>query len=200
MPATTPVVIDVLVDAPVAAVHGGDRRATVTVLPEEAVGGIDGALRVYEDGRVIAGLTTQLHDFGAVSLPLGCLSPGWHSLTAAYTGGSRYSCAVSAPFTVLVLPAGTVTDLVVPTTGVGRGGTVGVTVRTVDGSSPASGRVSLYERARVVATGEVVDGVGTVTVPAGLAPGLHLFFAAYAGTETHCPSETPVVPVTVLAD
>ena len=200
MTATAPVVIDVLVDAPVAAVHGGDRRATVTVLPEEAAGGIDGALRVYEDGRVLAGLTTQLHDFGAISLPLGCLAPGWHCLTAAYTGGSRYHGAVSAPFTVLVLPAGTVTDLVVPTTGVARGGTLGVTVRTVDSRRPACGSVSLYERARLIGTGDVVEGVGTVTVPADLAPGLHRLFAAYAGAETHCPSETPVVPVTVLAD
>jgi hypothetical protein len=200
MTATVPVVIDVLVDAPVAAVHGGDRHATVTVLPEEAVGGIDGALRVYEQGRVVPGLTTQLHDFGAVAVPLGRLAPGWHSLTAAYTGGSRYRCALSAPFTVLVLPAATVADLVVPAAGVARGGTVAVTVRTIDGSWAASGWVSLYERARLIATGEVVEGVGTVRVPAGLAPGRHLFFAAYAGTETHCPSETAVVPVTVLAD
>jgi hypothetical protein len=170
------------------------------VLPEEAAGGVDGALRVYEDGQVVPGLTTQLHAFGSVTVPLGCLSPGWHSLTAAYTGGSRYRCAVSAPFTVLVLPAGTVTDLVVPSTGVARGGCVGVTVRTTDGCRPACGRVSLYERARLVATGEVVDGIGTVALPDGLAPGLHRFFASYAGTDTHCPSETPVVPVVVLAD
>lgn len=200
MTATAPVVIDVLVDAPVAAVHGGDRCATVTVRPEDAVGRVDGALRVYEDGRVVPGLCTQLHDFGTVDVPLGALAPGWHSLTVAYTGGSRYRCAAAPPFTVLVLPAATVADLVVPAPGVVRGGTVGVSVRTTDGAAPASGRVSLFERARLLATGEVVEGVGTVVLPVGLAPGRHLLFAAYAGTETHCPSETSVVPVTVLPD
>ena len=200
MTPTVPAVIDLLVDAPVAAVHAGDCRATVTVLPEQTVGPIDGALRVYEDGWVVPGLTTQLHDFGSAVLDLGRLTPGWHTLTAAYTGGSRYRCASSAPFTVLVLPAETVTDVVVPPTGVAAGGCLGVTVRTAGGSSYASGTVALYERARLLATGEVVDGVGTIELPPGLAAGSHRVYVAYAGSATHCPSETPIVPVTVCRD
>lgn len=199
MTPTVPAVVDLLVEAPVATVHGGTGRAMVTVMPEQQIGPIDGALRAYEDGRVVPGLTAQLHDLGAVALALGRLTPGWHTLTVAYTGGSRYRCASSAPFTVLVLPAETVTDLVVPPTGVAPGGCLGVTVRTTDGASYASGTVALYERARLLATGAVVDGVGTVSVPGGLAPGLHRLFAVYAGSATHCPSETPVVPVTVRA-
>jgi hypothetical protein len=199
MTPTVPAVVDLLVDAPVAVTHHGGCRATVTVLPEQAIGPVDGALRVYEDGRVVPGLTTQLHDFGAVSVDLGRLCPGWHTLTVAYTGGSRYRCGSSEPFSVLVLPAATVADLIVPPTGVTPGGSLGVTVRTTDASSYASGTVALYERARLIATGDVVDGVGTITVPTDLRPGLHRLFAAYAGTVTHCPSETQVVAVTVLS-
>src|SRR3954447_14591360 len=98
MTPTVPAVVDLLVDARVAVTHHGGCAATVTVLPEQAIGPVDGALRVYEDGRVVPGLTTQLHDFGAVDLELGRLSPGWHTLTVAYTGGSRYRCGSSAPF------------------------------------------------------------------------------------------------------
>lgn len=199
MTPTAPAVVDLLVEAPVAVTHHGGCPASVTVLPEQAIGPVDGALRVYEDGRVVPGLTTQLHDFGAVSLDLGRLCPGWHTLTVAYTGGSRYRCGSSTPFTVLVLPAATVADLVVPPTGIAPGGSLGVTVRTTDATSYASGTIALYERARLVATGRVVDGVGTITVPADLRPGLHRMFAAYAGTTTHCPSETQVVAVTVVS-
>jgi hypothetical protein len=200
MTPTVPAVVDLLVDAPVAVTHHGSARARVTVLPEQLIGAVDGALRVYEDGRVVAGLTTQLHEFGTVALELGRLSPGWHTLTVAYTGGSRYDCASSAPFTVLVLPAATVADLIVPPMGVAPGGCLGVTVRTTDATSYASGTIALYERARLVATGQVADGIGTITVPADFRPGLHRVFAAYAGTATHCPAETQVVAITVLAD
>ncbi|GAA1947089.1 hypothetical protein GCM10009798_02650 [Nocardioides panacihumi] len=200
MTPTVPAVIDLLVDAPVAAVHAGDCRATVTVLPEQSVGPIDGALRVYEDGWVVPGLTAQLHDFGSAALDLGRLTPGWHTLTASYTGGSRYRCASSAPFTVLVLPAETVIDVLVPLTGVAAGGRLGVTVRTTDATSYASGTVALYERARLLATGDVVDGVGTIELPPTLAPGSHRVYVAYAGSATHCPSETPIVSLTVHGD
>jgi hypothetical protein len=200
MTPTVPAATDLLVDAPAAVIHHGSARATARVLPEQETGPVDGAVRIYEDGQVVPGLTTQLHDFGAAPLDLARLAPGWHTLTAAYTGGSRYQCAWSAPFTVLVLPATTVTDLVVPPAGVAPGGSLGVTVRTTDASTYASGVVALYELARQIATGMVVDGVGTISIPRGLAPGLHRLYAAYAGTATHCPSETQVVPVTVLGD
>lgn len=200
MAPTVPAVVDLVVEAPAAAVHGGECRATVTVLPAQEIGPVDGALRLYEGGRVVPGHCTQLHSFGGIALDLGRLSPGWHALTIGYTGGSRYRCASSRSFGVLVLPAGTVTDLVVPDSGVVSGDSLGVTVRTTDASSAACGTVSLYARARLVARGAVVDGVGTITVPDGLGPGVHRLFAAYAGSTTHCASETPVVPVTVLAD
>jgi hypothetical protein len=194
---TVPAVVDLLVDAPVAAVHRGCSRATLTVRTQECLGPVDGAVRVYEEGRVVPGLAAQLHDFGEVSVDLGVLTPGWHTLTAAYTGGSRYRCATAEPFTVLVLPAGTVTELLVPPVGVAPGDSLVVTVQTVDATSRASGTVWLYEQARLIGTGEVVDGIGTVTVPSWLRCGSHRLFAAYAGSETHCPSETPVLAVTV---
>jgi hypothetical protein len=199
MTPTAPALVDLMVEAPVAVVHGGSGSATVTVLPEQEIGEVDGALRLYEDDRVVPGTCAQLHAFGRADLELGRLTPGWHLLTATYTGGSRYHCAASTPFSVLVLPARTVTDLVVPSAGVRPGDSLGVTVRTTDASAPACGMVSLYERARLVARGEVVDGVGTVIVPSGLAPGQHRLFAPYAGSATHSASETPVVPVTVRA-
>ncbi|SFB90068.1 Ig-like domain (group 3) [Nocardioides terrae] len=192
-----PAVVDLVVDAPAAAVHRGCARATVTVRPEQSIGPVDGALRVYEGCRVVPGLAAQLHDFGDVSLELGVLPPGWHTLTAAYTGGSRYGCASTRPFTVLVLPAGTITELRVPANGVAPGDSLVVTVRTTDASSRACGTVGLYEQSRLIATGEVVDGIGTVGVPTWLRSGLHRVFAAYSGSDTHCPSETQVVAVAV---
>lgn len=192
-----PTVVDLLVDAPVAAVHRGRSHATVTIRPEQSVGPVDGAVRVYEDGRVVPGLAVQLHEFGDVCLELGVLTPGPHTLTAAYTGGSRYQCASTQPFSVLVLPAGTVTELLVPPIGVAPGDSLVVTVQTLDASSPASGTVRLFDDAREIATGRVVDGLGTVTVPTGLRSGSHRLFAAYAGSETHSPSETPLLAVTI---
>jgi len=188
--------VDLVVDAPVAVVHRGSCRATVTVRAE-STGPVDGALRVYEGCRVVPGLAAQLHEFGPVPLDLGVLPPGWHTLTAAYTGGSRYGCASTRPFTVLVLPAGTVTELLVPPIAVAPGDSLFVTVRTTDASSRASGAVALYDGARQIATGEVVDGIGTVEIPSWLRSGEHRLFAAYAGSDTHSPSETPVVAVTV---
>ncbi|GAB7002700.1 hypothetical protein JCM18899A_01710 [Nocardioides sp. AN3] len=203
MTRTVPAVLDLRVQAPSTVVHGGCTKAQITVLPRQAIGPLDGALRLFEDGLVVAGLTAQLHDFGTVTLEIGSLPPGRHLLTAAYTGGSRYHCASAEPFEVLVLPADTVTDLVVPPVGVAAGDSLGVTVRATATSTYPSGTVALYQRARLLATGEVVDGVGTVALPSGLqrlAPGLHRLFAAYSGDATHAPSETPVVPVTVVGD
>jgi hypothetical protein len=96
-----------------------------------------------------------------------------------------------------VLPAATVTDLLVPSIGVAVGESIAVTVRTTDAACAASGSVTLYEQATAIASGEVLDGFGTIVLPTWLRPGPHRLFAAYAGTETHSPSETPVVSITV---
>ena len=189
--------VDLRVDAPATVVHGGRPQASITIGSGECADPVDGALRVYEDGLVVPGLTTQLHGFGPVPLDLGTLAPGWHTLTVSYTGGSHYECVAAEPFSVLVLLAETVTELMVPPIAVSPGDTLVVTVQTAPASGRASGTAWLYEHAQLICSGEVLDGIGTFTVPGWLRPGAHGVFAAYAGSETHGPSETPILPVTV---
>jgi hypothetical protein len=188
---------ELLVAGPAAVVHGGTTIASAVLLPAREGGPLDGALRVQEDGRVVPGLCLHLHAFGCLALDLGRLAPGRHVLTAAYTGGTHYAPALSAAFEVLVLPASTVTGVVVPPGGVRGGDRLGVTVLVPDSSAPAYGEVRLHDGARLLATGTVVEGAGTVAVPDGLAPGMHRMFVAYAGSRTHRPSETPLLPVRV---
>lgn len=67
----------------------------------------------------------------------------------------------------------------------------------VSGDDDTSGTVTLSEGATELGSAEVVDGVATVTVPAGLAPGLHHLTAAYSGSDALRPGQA-AVDLTVL--
>ncbi|GAA4373585.1 Ig-like domain repeat protein [Nocardioides caricicola] len=59
------------------------------------------------------------------------------------------------------------------------------------------GTVTVSEGAAVLGTGEAVDGVASVRLPAGLEPGRHQVTVSYAGNDALRPAETSAV-VTVL--
>lgn len=72
-----------------------------------------------------------------------------------------------------------------------HGAAATVTVR-VGGDDDTSGTVTVSEGATELGSAEVVDGVATVTVPAGLAPGVHRLTAAYSGNDALRPGQVPV--------
>ncbi|MEO9325466.1 Ig-like domain repeat protein [Nocardioides sp. C4-1] len=103
---------------------------------------------------------------------------GWIA-TATTPGGGR-ATAEPGVFRTTPAPASTVT---VADATVAHAAPVTVPVRVAPAAAGdvATGPVEVREGETLLGTADVVDGVATVTVPAGLAPGRHDLVASYAG-------------------
>lgn len=122
-------------------------------------------------------------------------------LLLSYDGNASIGPLVDvdlAGFTVLAARAATTTTLEPPATGVPVGGTV--TVRTTSASGLPHGQVRLrHEDGRLIATGTATAGLAVLSLPTELGVGTHRLRAEYAGSESHAPSTSPLVTLTVLA-
>jgi hypothetical protein len=77
-------------------------------------------------------------------------------------------------------------------------GAAATVVVKVGGAPQTDGTVTITEGAVRLGSAEVVDGVATVTVPGGLAPGRHTLTAAYSGGDALDPAQTTLT-LTVAA-
>lgn len=96
-------------------------------------------------------------------------SPGGGRATAE-PGVFRTRAAAASTLTAPDRTAAFGADVVVP-----------VSVAPADGADRATGSVQIREGETLLGSAEVVDGVAEVTVPGGLAPGVHTLTASYAG-------------------
>ena len=103
---------------------------------------------------------------------------GWIA-TATSPGGGR-ATAEPGVFRTRAAAASSVT-VADQAAAYGADVTVPVSVAPADAGDPVAGPVEVREGETVLGSAEVVDGVAAVTVPGGLAPGVHTLTASYAG-------------------
>ncbi|PWU01859.1 MAG: hypothetical protein C5B51_21960, partial [Terriglobia bacterium] len=122
-------------------------------------------------------------------LPLATAS---HSITAAYLGDRTTAGSISAPATLLVMPALTVTAVSTPGNngssvfGQPIGLSASVAVQAPGSGTPA-GTVQFLDGRNVIASAALVSGTGATTL-ANYPAGAHSFTARYSGDTNYAPS------------
>ena len=171
-------------------VHGTDGSVAVTVTPSTATGTVQ-----LLDGDTLLGTGTLAAGAANITVEGTALPVGSHDLTLSYLGDTGFDPSTGTVTVTVVKAPTTVTGTSDPIT-FGRAGAVAVSV-TSSGGTP-SGDVELRDGATVVGSVTLLDGAGTVTVPADALPvGEHTLTLAYLGATSFEP-DTGTVTVTVV--
>lgn len=130
------------------------------------------------------------------------LTPGSYQVSAQYPGDSNYSPAQGGSYTVTLLPAqtATTTTLTVTPNPTVEGQLTSITATvTPTGVTVPSGTVTLLAGSTQIGTITLINGAGTITAPADIAPGTYQVRAIYSGDSFNIASTSPSVSVTVDA-
>ncbi|AXI76274.1 Ig-like domain repeat protein [Peterkaempfera bronchialis] len=136
------------------------------------------------EGKATLG-TGTLNKAGQVSVALSSrLTPGWHNLTVAYDGDSRFNGSSGAARLGINRASASVSAKAPASVRHTARAKVAVTV-TAQGTVPG-GKVQILEGRKVIATGVLRGGKVTVTLPK-LKKGKHVLHAVYTGSSTVAP-------------
>lgn len=171
-----------------AAVSGNGAMPGGTITFMDAAGG----------GTVLG--TVAASASGTATLTLTSLSPGIHTLTAAYSGDTNDS-ASNSPALMQQVALSSLVSLGTSSNPAMLGDAVTMRVAVSNGvpTAPPTGSVTLTDGGKAVATLPVdASGVATFTVPAP-SLGQHAMLAAYAGDSQNGPAaSTPLIQQVVL--
>ncbi len=188
-PATTTVEVEVrkaaakLSAGDVSTVWGTPATVTVTLDDDRATGAVE-----LRDGSTPLASANAVDGVATLTLPAASLEPGVRTLTAAYAGSGRFEPATT---TVRVEVRKATTTLSAGDVSLDYGTAATVTV-VLD--KRATGTVELADGSTLLATASAVDGVATLTLPAGsLRPGTTTLTAAYAGSGRFQSASTTLV-------
>ena len=146
--------------------YGTDGTVTVTVTPSTATGTVE-----LRDGQTLLGTGDLADGTASITVEGTALEVGSHDLTLSYLGAAGFDPSTGTVTVTVVKASTTVTGTAAPIV-FGDAGSVAVAV-TSSGGTP-SGTVELRDGAVVVGSVTLVDGEGTITVPAdALAVGAH---------------------------
>jgi uncharacterized delta-60 repeat protein len=146
-----------------------------------------GTVTVYDGKQATYGST--VYGDGPVTIPLGPLPAGTHTLTVVFSGGLADKPVTSAPVTVTVRPAVTSVELAVGAV------TKGVTNLKATVHGVAGGEVTFYDGSAPLGTG-VIGADGTAALDrVALRPGTHLLTAALSAGPTAARSAVQRVAV-----
>lgn len=167
---------------------GGNVSFTASVSPEAATG----TVTFYNGG---ASIGTGTLSAGIATVTTSFTAAGTYSITANYSGDSTYAASVSAPVTLTVTTAASVTytnialDVSDTTPVLGNRVTLTATLSPFD----TTGRITFYEITPfcIHSLGSATILSGTATVPAIFnSSGIHQIMAAYAGSNVYAASST----------
>lgn len=161
-------------------IAGEETLLQLSVAPREATG----TFTLYDGDTEIG--TTGVYDGGGV-WSTSTLGAGTHRLSARFTPDTPlYAASTSQVVEIELAPSESTTTLRVAPTAVRYGQPVTATVTVTGQSWAPSGTVTIRERGKVLASGELtVDGLtGTaqVALPRNLAAGTHRLVAVFDGT------------------
>ncbi len=164
---------------------GGPAQATLTTavaLSDQSVAG--GTVQILQDGVVIATLSL-VNGTATYTLPADTPA-GAHQYVAVFADTNAVAGSQSAPTTVTVTKASSVTVLLTNKIVVrkGQAGPVATAFVLLNSGATATGTVSFTVDGVVVGTAAVVNGRAVLQLPSTLGLGLHLVRAKYSGAES----------------
>lgn len=149
---------------------------------------------VFMDESVSLG-SVALNSSGAASLPISTLSPGPHSITAAYAGDANSVGSTSTVFTETVQQIGTTTAIASDANPADAGGTLQLTgtvsmAAGAQASGAITGLLTFQEGSTILGSAPVnASGVAAVSI-ATPAVGTHAITATYAGNANYAASSS----------
>lgn len=164
---------------------GGPQRATLTAavaLSDQSVAG--GTVQILQDGVVIATLSL-VNGKATYTLPADTPA-GAHQYVAVFADTNTVAGSRSAPTTVTVSKASSVTVLLANKIVVRKGqtGPVATAFVLLNSGATATGTVSFTVDGVVVGSAAVVNGRAVLQLPSNLGVGLHLVRAKYSGADS----------------
>jgi hypothetical protein len=167
---------------------------TATVAPVAPGTGTPTGSVVFYNGPNLIGVKTL--SGGVASLTLSSLSPGTHSLTAAYSGEADYAASTSPAVAEAVglIPTTTAVTSSPTPSSLGQPVTLTATVAPVaPGTGTPTGTVSFYNGSTLLGTGTLAAGAGgdqASLVVSSLPVGSNAISATYAGDTSYATSGT----------
>ena len=161
-----------------------------------ATSGTPGGSVTFLDGSTTLGSAT-LDGAGVATFSTSALSPGLHTITAAYAGGSGFTSSTSAGLPQQVTDATTTTAITVTPSGSSEyGQPVSIDVTVSSSFGTPTGQVGLWvdgaeRRSRAL------NAQGKLTFSLNLGIGAHTIKAVYTGDGTYTGSASGDVPHTV---
>ena len=155
----------------------------------------------FREGSTVLG-TRALDGGGVATLEVSDLHVGTHSITAAYSGSTRYGVATSPSVDQVVegVAVGTITAVSAPTGLVATEpfSLTAVVAPVPPATDPLVGDVEFRADGVAIGTAPVQSsGMATLRLPGGFTAGTHPVVAAYLGTETLDPSTSAAHDVAV---
>jgi sugar lactone lactonase YvrE len=157
----------------------------------------------FTDGAVVLGSGT-VDSNGHATLAVSSLTPGAHSIVAAYSGDTDSSVSSSAPLAETIQQIPTATVLVSDVNPAGAGATthLAATVAIAAGASPdgvITGLVTFSEGSAVLGTAQVnSSGVASIAV-ATLTVGQHNIVANYPGNTNYAANASNILVQTITS-
>ncbi|PJI86725.1 LamG-like jellyroll fold domain-containing protein [Luteimicrobium subarcticum] len=174
------------------------RNGTVRVAVTGGTANPSGSVELRSGSKQL-GWTSLVRGTGSVTLAAGTLAPGKHTLALRYTG-DRYHLASSGTVVVTVTKAAQRPTLTVTRTPTTRAhGTAVVTVASVRGGSPATGKVVVtltHGASKRTVTVTLRSGRATVTLPT-LSRGTWRAVASYRGDDRYAAATSSAHGVSV---
>jgi Bacterial Ig-like domain (group 3)/FG-GAP-like repeat/FG-GAP repeat len=169
---------------------------TATVTPGFNAGAPTGSI-TFSDGGNPLGMGTI--SGGAAAFTTSSLSPGMHSITAAYSGDSNYASSVSAAVSETINPSSsaTTTSVLAAPNPSAYGQSVNLTATvTFTGSGTPTGNVTFTDGANSLGARPVSGGTATLTT-AALGVDSHSITASYSGDSNFSASSSNALMLTV---
>lgn len=167
-----------------ASTYGDAVTFTARVSPASGTGAPTGTV-TFKDGSVILG--TKSLSGGAATLTIRTLKPGSHTITAVYSGDSRYTTSNGTASRLTVIRATAVADVTVSPTTLSVSGsiTVRVHVHGMDSTTIPSGRVTFRKGSMVLGSANLDrNGMASYTFSASrLGRGQFLISGFYEGSD-----------------
>lgn len=156
-----------------------------------------GEVRILVDGAPVASARLTAAAAGRVTIPLSGLEPGSHQVAAQYVGGGYWTASTS-PARTLTVTAPTTTTATLKATPIAstKRAKLTVSVSAAGTATKPAGTVVIRDGSTQIATGKVVAGTVTVTLPK-LEAGTYKLRAAFAGGGLFEPSASAVAKLKV---
>ena len=184
---------------------GSTLPITVTVTPSAVNTSLPtGTVTISVDGVATQAQTITSGNPSTAAATLAAMTPGTHTIAAAYSGDTYYSSSSSASVTVTV-PKVTTSTIVTPATTTPSGGaslsvSATITPATTQSTLP-SGTVNFTLDGTSVSSVAVVSGspatASTTLTSTSLTPGTHALAAVYSGDTVYGASTSSAVTLTV---